>query len=522
MCASGAGAPAATARASQRNLGRVASATRDAYAATLWVKALPTWAGTQPDEHWLGRNPLGVRYPVPASVGLAVRPGAQSGVQCQSVHSFRERRSWLVCAGMLLMFAACDPAPVTSSNGGDGPDTTGNGGAVQRATLNVSVSIDTADAALATAAGFGVEGLTVRLVRPASSEPPMTALTGSTGIATFSNLQQGAYQVSVERILTATEIARLPEDARDATIFAGGTSLSVAPPTASVAFDLVAARRGSLVISEVYIYNELVPGAGNYGHYVELYNNGDTTVRLDGMLLFRTQGLHACSAPPALQGDLNADMRLDAGGVWAYPIHRFPSIAGDARLEVRAGQARVVALDAVDHRPVGSGMQDLRQAQFEFIGDAADPDNPSALNMIRMTRFVNASHGMALQAGGVIGIALPVAQDTTQLERRVALDGGSYFRIPSAAVLDVLSQDMAPEVFAIYAGTSLRRCEPFAAPEFDRAPAQLTNFSVPKAIARKPIGFTPAGAEILQDTRNSSRDFELAQPLRRSLARPPG
>jgi hypothetical protein len=167
-------------------------------------------------------------------------------------------------------------------------------------------------------------------------------------------------------------------------------------------------------------------------------------------------------------------------------------------------------------------MQNLAQARFEFIGDAADPDNPGALNMIRITRPVNASHGMALQAGGVIGIALPVALDTLQLERRVAIDGGSYFRIPRDAVLDVFSQDMAPEVFAIYSGTSLRRCDPFAAADFDRAPAQLTKPTVPQAIARRSLGFTPAGNEILQDTRNSARDFELVSPLRRSLAKPPG
>lgn len=426
-----------------------------------------------------------------------------------------------------LAAAACDSAPVTPVGEDDGPsDTTGNGngnGTVQRATLTVKVVIDAADAPLAAAAGFGVEGLSVRLVRPASADPPRTSTTDVSGIAEFADLQQGSYQVSVERPLTPAEIDRLPVDARDATIFAGGKNLTVSPPNAFANVDLVAARRGSLVISEVYIFNEQVPGGtAGYAHYIELYNNGDTTVHLDGMLLFRTQGLHACSDPPALAGDINVDMRLDPDAVWAFPIHRFPKIPGDARLRVEPGQARVVALDAVDHRPIGPGMQNLALAHFEYIGDAADPDNPNALNMINVSRVSTASHGMELQASGVIGIALPVAEDTLQLQRLVAINGGSYHRIPREAVLDVLSQDMAPEVFAIYAGTSLRRCDPFTAPEFDRAPAQLTNQAVPKAISRKSLGFTPSGIEILSDTRNSSRDFELANPLRRSLARPPG
>jgi hypothetical protein len=47
------------------------------------------------------------------------------------------------------------------------------------------------------------------------------------------------------------------------------------------------------------------------------------------------------------------------------------------------------------------------------------------------------------------------------------------------------------------------------------------DFFVPKASSRKSLGRTASGLEILQRTRNSARDFQLADPLRRSLRRVP-
>ena len=54
---------------------------------------------------------------------------------------------------------------------------------------------------------------------------------------------------------------------------------------------------------------------------------------------------------------------------------------------------------------------------------------------------------------------------------------------------------------------------------YERAPAPLVDDNFRKAIARRSLGRTSAGREILQRTRTSARDFEYVDPLRRSLDR---
>jgi hypothetical protein len=136
-------------------------------------------------------------------------------------------------------------------------------------------------------------------------------------------------------------------------------------------------------------------------------------------------------------------------------------------------------------------------------------------------------YGPAFTSQIMIGLALPIAQDTTQMERGLIAsynDGALFpvFRIPREAIVDVMGERSTPEVDAGPAGWPDQvTCVPFTSSSFDNAPAPLVDFFVPKAISRKSLGRTADGREILQRTRNSARDFRLADPLRRSLLRIP-
>jgi hypothetical protein len=323
-------------------------------------------------------------------------------------------------------------------------------------------------------------------------------------------LLQGDYQVSVDRPLTEAELALLPSDSRDASIFAGGAAIRVTPPSSSAAFNLVASRRGSLVISELFIYYAYVPVVGAYGTYVELFNNSDTTVYLDGLLFFDTwSGMHA-----EPRCETNRHFRMDSTGVWAHWIYRFPG--SGRQFPVLPGEARVVATDAIDHSLIDAGMQDLRNAHFEFIGNTADPNNPFAVDMIPL-RGILSGHGFRFFTNSVTGVALGIATDTTQLERQVLvtdLNVFPVFRIPREAILDATAHLIDPTF--ITAGSE---CVPFTAHAIDAAGSQISNPDRPFSIRRRSLGLTEGGAEILQRTRNSARDFELATPLLRSLRR---
>ena len=94
-----------------------------------------------------------------------------------------------------------DPTPPT--------DTTKPPTTVQRAAITVRVTIDPGDATIATTAGVGSSGVTVRITRTTPGVQPQTATTGSDGSVRFDNLLEGVYQVSVDRPLTSSELAQL-------------------------------------------------------------------------------------------------------------------------------------------------------------------------------------------------------------------------------------------------------------------------------------------------------------------------
>ena len=417
----------------------------------------------------------------------------------------------------------CPPA-----RGGGVDDTTGPGtpvdttgtGTVQRGTLTVRASFDLADQNIVSKTGMNVEGVTVRIQRQGSAEPPKSALTDASGTATFTDLLQGNYTISVDRPLSPTELERLDVEDRDVSVFAGGSVVTLTPPSRTAPLTLVASRRGSVILSEFHNNTISVGGSAySYAHYFEVYNNSDSTIYLDGMLLLRRPhvplGNQSLSTPCS---SVNVETRLDPDGIWAISIYAFPG-TGKSH-PIQPGEAQVVAVDAADHR--FAGLPDLSRAHFEFIGTEADPDNPSAANMIRLrgVLLANLGHGESIISGSLYALALPVVRDTSELLSTTILNGtttGTVFRVPRSAILDAVGVQTTVAHELTY-GTFFP-CVPFADPYFERSPARLMDGLDPRPMRRKSLGRTATGREILQRTKTSSRDFEQTSPLQRSLAK---
>lgn len=425
----------------------------------------------------------------------------------------------------LLMASACGGSTVTDGAGPTTPpaDTTRPPTTVQRASITARVVVDPADASIASTAGVTSAGLTVRLVRDAPGSSPLTATTAADGTVRFDNLLQGLYRLSVDRPLTPTELARLRPDDRDATLFVGAAELVLSPPTSgSREISLVATRRGSLVISELFSYSPGPPIFYGFGHYLEVYNNADTTAYLDGVLLFRTLvQMHSESPRPCTY---SAPFRLDTTVVWANLVHAFPG--SGRQYPIAPGTARVVAMDAIDHKSASPQTEqvDLSRAEFEEIGSEADTDNPFSANLERVLAGTGAlgrgypigtrrSYGLALaSARGRLSAGSFVFDEQIQFELR---------GIPRDAVLDIVSITYSPTERAgleAIVGPVID-CTPWISPVFDRAVAPLSLGSMSRAWARKSLGMISSGRELLQRTRTSERDFEYGRPLRRSLDR---
>jgi hypothetical protein len=442
----------------------------------------------------------------------------------------------LVCP---LLLAACVGTGVTDADSGAlKPDTTKVPpvGTVQRTSLTVRVQLDPSDQALAATAGVIVPGITVRLTRNGSNDAPRTATTDANGSVRFDALLDGIYSASAERVLSATELQRLPVADRDASVFAAGATIVVSPPTAATAsMSLVAARRGTLVISEFFDYQGY-PIPYNWGSYLEVYNNGDSTAYLDGMYITRTlwsflqtTTFADCDAPSYLP------YRRDVDRVWVQGGLQFPGSGRE--YAVPPGEARVYALDALDHRAASGSDQfaDLSGAQFEHYASSSDTDNPSAVNMLPAFGTTTGSLGRGFRISSTASWILVKAKPESQFQTatltpiNAQAPGGVPFTpqpmwgIPREDIVDIFSVDFSPGYKAYLATTSFTYtlCLPWLPEVFERAAAEVEDKTFrPGAIRRRSLGRTSDGREILMRTRTSARDLEVTTSLlQRSLNR---
>jgi len=424
----------------------------------------------------------------------------------------------------VAVMTACGGSAVTDTPGPGAPpvDTTRPPTTVQRASLTVTVSIDAADASLAQQAQVSPAGALARVLRIGGTEPERIRPVDAGGNARFDSLLEGSYAVSVDRSLSDSELARLDASQREVAIFAGGARVNVTPPASqAIAVAMTAARRGSLVVSELFSYAPGPPVFYSFGHYIEVFNNSDSTLYLDGTLLFWTPSVtHSDIWGPC---DRNAVFRLDPTTVWASLIWAFPGSGRD--YAIAPGTAKVIAMDAMNHRSASPETEqlDLSGAHFEQIGTAADIDNPFVPDMIKV-RAGDGALGRGYPNGAIRSYGLArrdAAERLTSAEfTQFGRDGRADLTgIPAEAVLDIVSLTYTPAIRARLdaLGAVERECSPWLSPPLEQAVAPIIDGAVPQAMRRRSLGLLPSGRELLQRTRTSARDFEYAPPLRRSL-----
>ena len=397
--------------------------------------------------------------------------------------------------------SAFDPGQVDTTG-------TGGGGGVTKASLAVTVQVDPADATVRDALGWtsGLPNAQVTVQRSGSAASTQTATTDASGVARFSGLLPGTYTISSERVLTAAERALLASPDADVNAFGGGATLDVAAPSASITIAAPAGRPGSLVISELFVGRPNGGHAGEYplASYIELYNNSDTTIYLDGKIVGRGQ-VWVRDYPSPLSCAEMAQWRVDPQGIWARFFYQFPGTGQTYPLA--PGHATVVATDAIDERQFFPELMDLSGAQFEFIGPS-DVDNPASVNMLNVGLGEWAStafgHGLYWSGDDVTAfVASPV--DVASLPHaQLPVQDPAYVRIPGDKLLDVLTSDLTPERDATL---QYHSCGQEVNTAFDRQQAMLTDYATDVSIQRRVLFLTSTGRTVLLRTRTSARDF---------------
>lgn len=356
--------------------------------------------------------------------------------------------------------------------------------------------------------GTGVPGAEVRLVAADTASLWMqTASSDETGLVAFDDVPTGSYRVLVRKMLSAEE--RTAVRAAGVVAFVEISTVSVRPDAAALELRIPASRTRSLIISEVRGQSDLSSAGtccySNSG-YVELYNNADTTIYLDGKLIGRGFSPLEDLSPnrPCSMFD---HLRVSPHGLWAGEFEMFPGSGRDYPL--LPGRTAVIARDAIDHRPFTPTGLDLSGADFEFLGNA-DVDNPAVPNMINIG-LRTTDRGMRLMSG-VIFIAENVVPASLARDREPDT-GREWALIPAERVLDVAVQLEVESQFPL--------CPHVIHPSLDRAWVHTVTMQQPgMSLQRRPLFTTDDERVILQHTRTSASDFFI-QPAAPGMVREP-
>jgi hypothetical protein len=310
---------------------------------------------------------------------------------------------------------------------------------------------------------------------------------------------EGEQQDATPQVLGGGEKVRSPA--------AGGVELPLrlSPP-----------RPGATVISEVYLQSPQPWEIGDryypYGQYLEVANNSDETIYLDGMLVgigytwwadASQWGHHACVDTEA--------MRNDSAGVWSTIMWRIPGGGTDHPLA--PGAAAVLAFAAADHTRIHPSMLDLSDAEFEF-GLKGAADNPAAANLELL-----GPHAPDEVAGASLSIidalwfiaapadvaSFPKAFDPGFADRKV-----EYWRVPRELLLDVAFIWWDPTRSCCFPQGDPVPCHDPVHPDFDRLPGGfLSEFDLYLSAQRRSVMID--GRKRLLDTQTSAVDFIKAE-----------
>jgi hypothetical protein len=336
-------------------------------------------------------------------------------------------------------------------------------------------------------------------VTPSDSSRPSISISGNAqGTATIQGLPPGEYIVEAGRWLSSSERALLAIG-DDALGFVGRWVVQINSSTSSARLDVPAARRKGLIISE-WAFNGY---EYHFSGFIELFNNSDTTVYLDGIIV--GEGWNASLNAGVTPCSATAPFRDDAQGIWTRLFQRFP---GNGQTHpLGPGESVVIATDAIDHRPLFPRTLDLSRADFEFSGPA-DADNPIVPNMIDIGLIAHPEgHGSTFF--GLVQVPFVARSvDPAVLPRAVGPNGGAEFvRIPADRILDAFALGTnfpPPGGFA--------DCPPLVNRRFDRKESRargtddFTEYTY--SVSRRKV---PSQGVLLQWSRNANADLVRTQ-----------
>lgn len=330
-----------------------------------------------------------------------------------------------------------------------------------------------------------------------------TATTGDDGQAVFSGVLPGSYNISVTRSLTAQQALTLTGVSQELTLNAASSNVAVSgTQDATFTLELQGTVAGSLLIKEIYYTGSKTAAGGTYfsDQFVEIYNNSTDTLYLDSLCIGDAYGNSGLINPNSLPTPFNTDNQH----VYLSNVWRIPGTGKDHKLA--PGQSIIIAQDGVNHKDAllnPASPVDLSKADWETYNerpDGRDADAPGVPNLERV--YFTGGFDWLLTVFGP-GVVIFRA-DFNSLEK-VAIPGTTLdarIKVPNAAVIDAF------EGLKDAASVAYKRIPTALDAGFVHADDTYNMQSF-----RRKTATTINGRKVLQDTNNSSTDFEkLAAP----------
>ncbi len=365
--------------------------------------------------------------------------------------------------------------------------------------VNYSVTVNYPESYNSVAAA----GVTV-VLKNLTTNQEATVQTNATGTANFERLTPGNYSITASKELSATDAEALTGVSQEVFLNATEPQVQIIVE-GSTTITLKGSAVGGWVIKEFYY-----SGAPNsyyfYDAFIEIYNNSTDTLYADGLLVGNTKA--SSSSTTAVYGFIAEGL----DDVYLATVLKIPG--NGTQYPVAPGKSLVIATDGINHKddpngnensPVnlGPGVADF-EVYFYANPNTPDTDNPDVPNVEIVHSY---STTLFDYLPGVFGCGLVIFEhsDPASLPKLIEPNTASssqYMQVPKESIIDgldaVANSNIRPEqkrlpvnidagmntVGSTYSGTSLRR-------------------KVKQEIN---------GRKILQDTNNSSNDFEVANP----------
>ncbi len=250
--------------------------------------------------------------------------------------------------------------------------------------------------------------------------------TDSSGVAVFHDIIGSSYTVSAVGVQNVWDPVSSEWDQTN--VRANSIADVYQPGQTADTLKAQISRTSDLVINEIYYAGPVNKSFYFYDQFVELYNAGEDTVYLDGMIICRARQFH--------REDMDEIDFLQAIYVYQFPGE--PLVGREYPLPPKTFS--VIAQDAFDHSKYIDGAIDLSGADWEFYNPYAGDWNGEAPNVVNVipgngTDFmINVVHNAVILANG-----------SGYYNGEVSDYGYQYIHIPIKNVVDAVEYSLNPE-----------------------------------------------------------------------------